>query len=518
METGDYRLWTPVENALEAYKRRVLNDPGAIYEHIWRLIHIHEALIVTLGAVFAARLLDEWKSKPEKIQSLNELRLLISGTDQKRSKFPSSDSCLSGSIRSWITLLQIFCKKDTLPECNFSLELASYLNEVPIKRPQIAFLDAWRKISPVPTYFSSERLPRIKRFDAISSLRNKLAHVPLPERILSDLHSGLQFEILSSLSPEYTVDQHEKKEDFRAINWHEPLYGVVLTDNFFVTGSDFGRSSDSELETNTIYVGSKSESNSSNRYWPIFPFFNLDKECKISLLFRVPEQDIDAISDNYIVSTEYHRFAAEIEPVRRIIVFGAQLLPWIYEKIKDETEYNLDLDEQQDSSTEISVKTENEIIEKIVSIQQKTELDGTEDPEELRSLAENSFSKKNYKLTIEAFAELLKTGDRRYNDVARSKHGTALWRSAAYDDTIGKEEKIERIENAIKILKKASEHSEATYSARAFYSMSKAHHHLWKITNDDSYFTKSHKNATDATKLGFDAYYTTWLNRLDEEL
>ncbi|MCW6053219.1 hypothetical protein K4039_24910 [Lyngbya sp. CCAP 1446/10] len=45
-----YRLWTPVANAYDIYRRRLIANPEAFYEHTWRLIHIQESLIVTLGS------------------------------------------------------------------------------------------------------------------------------------------------------------------------------------------------------------------------------------------------------------------------------------------------------------------------------------------------------------------------------------------------------------------------------------------------------------------------------------
>lgn len=50
------RLWTPLANAFEAYRRRIVVEPRAEYEHIWRLIHIQEALVVTLASLLVTRL------------------------------------------------------------------------------------------------------------------------------------------------------------------------------------------------------------------------------------------------------------------------------------------------------------------------------------------------------------------------------------------------------------------------------------------------------------------------------
>ena len=54
--SGKVRLWTPVANAWDVYRRRALADTNAVYEHIWRLIHLHEALVVSLGRLTASYL------------------------------------------------------------------------------------------------------------------------------------------------------------------------------------------------------------------------------------------------------------------------------------------------------------------------------------------------------------------------------------------------------------------------------------------------------------------------------
>jgi hypothetical protein len=126
-----FRLWTPVANALEAYRRRVLRDPKATYEHIWRLIHIHEALVVTVGAALASRLLSQWSDDPSALINLNRLRSLVTGMperdDEGLSQSPPSEFCFGGSIKAWIDLLQVFGKSEMLPSCQFCNQLSAYL-------------------------------------------------------------------------------------------------------------------------------------------------------------------------------------------------------------------------------------------------------------------------------------------------------------------------------------------------------------------------------------------------------
>jgi hypothetical protein len=126
---GRFRLWTPVANALEAYRRRVLRDPNATYEHIWRLIHIHEALVATLGAVLSTRLLQGWQSIVENQGRLNRLRSMVTGLPEDTDAVPQSTAefCFSGSVKAWIDILQVFGKGDSLPTCTYCGTLSEYL-------------------------------------------------------------------------------------------------------------------------------------------------------------------------------------------------------------------------------------------------------------------------------------------------------------------------------------------------------------------------------------------------------
>lgn len=56
-------LWTPIANALNAYRSRLLVAPKAEYEHTWRLIHIHEAIIVTLGSASVTQIIDHFSNQ-----------------------------------------------------------------------------------------------------------------------------------------------------------------------------------------------------------------------------------------------------------------------------------------------------------------------------------------------------------------------------------------------------------------------------------------------------------------------
>jgi len=192
-------LWTPIANAVDSYRRRLLIEPSAFYEHTWRLIHIHEALVVTLGTALATRLFTLWDEQPNTIideDLIIQTKKIITGLNPNQedpSKNPSS-GCLSGSISEWINLLNSAKNFNLSTPCPFIENLKNYIEKFPeiSNNNSLAFLNDWERIAPVPLSYREQELTSIKRFRAINELRNKLAHVPISARILPNLHKNLR--------------------------------------------------------------------------------------------------------------------------------------------------------------------------------------------------------------------------------------------------------------------------------------------------------------------------------------
>lgn len=115
---------------MDAYRRRVLASPDAVYEHTWRLIHLSESIVLTCGSLVATRLL-HYHGMRSDVQRANRIRrrltgLAIQGPEQLP-ELPASESCLDGYINPWITLLRETATEDI--DCPFHKEMARYLLE-----------------------------------------------------------------------------------------------------------------------------------------------------------------------------------------------------------------------------------------------------------------------------------------------------------------------------------------------------------------------------------------------------
>ncbi|MBI3880883.1 MAG: hypothetical protein HY301_12600 [Verrucomicrobia bacterium] len=400
---------------------------------------------------------------------------------------------MGGSIGAWIDLLNRFGTTEAPENCAFCKALKDFLTFQ--SSEPVAFLQAWQRIGNVPSAYG-QKLTRVQRFNAINALRNKIAHVPLPEKVIEDLHTGLRAELLDLLTPHAESFKKNPREDVRATEWHSPLKGKLEAGRYWVTGAcEFGPSQDSSnRDTRFVWVDPVSDS-ASELKWSANPFVRLDGELKVALLFRVPELRSDPEAE---LIGEFHRFAAEVEPVVELSVPAGTLTPWIPKKEQAEV-----------------AAPEKPAASPPVTLAQPEEQSEPEKlkPEALRTKAEDAFRGRDYTESARLFGELASSKDIRfYNDVARSKHGAALWRAAEHESNL--DERACRIREAIQLLKQAMAHRDPVYSARACYEASKAVWHLWRLENKPEEFAEAKQLAEKAAQLAFDTDYITWHERL----
>ena len=480
------RLWTPIANSFEAYRRRLIVEESVYYEHIWRLFHINESLIVTLASAVATRVLDIWKTDRNKFEneesSILHIQNILTGLDRNDSTKDPKNGCFSGSMNEWINLLNATKNvrlKDSEPD-PFINEINQYINEE-ITEP-LSFLDDWGKITSShsnPT-LTGNKLTRLQRIKAINELRNKLAHVPISWRILPKLHSNLRKEILILMTPEYQK-YNSPSEDINTTKFHPALCGKIIHKQAYVTGSNFGKEVNKyEKNTNCLLEWQNWQNDEVSLSWNGSPFFYFDEEFKVSLLFRILNLSYD-LED---LEGEYYRFAAEIEPVQKIKLDRDQVEPLLPPLPKQPN--NIDVD------TNCLA---------------------------LRNKAETAFNNRDFKESVKYYGEISQKCGNSYNHVAKSKHGAAMWRLANYStDSI--DERKKQFKNAIALLEQASEHIEIGYKAEAYYQQSKAYLHLSRIDyqNKKQYLEKALEAIRKALTFVFTPKYIGWYEWLEERI
>lgn len=505
------RLWTPIANALDAYRRRVVIEPSAEYEHIWRLIHIQEALAVCLASLMSARLA-QVLIDPADANDMNGLREARTGLRPESRSLDNEDdvepSPWGGSIGAWIELLRRLGRTSARPEDLFLSDLANYLSSTP-NRP-LAFADSWARIAPVPTAFRDASLDRAGRLGAINSFRNKLAHVPVPQRLLGELHRGLRVEVLDGLTAKFDPAADATSFGFLATSYREPLIGVLYVGNTFVTGGnevgiDRARVS-SSTDVHASYV-----SNGDSVEWPVEPFFRIDGELKTALLFHVTDLTTEPGAAGY--GGEYHRFAAELEPVTYVTIPENVIAPWIPSPATAATSSD-NQKQESDRAGELQSAGGAETRRPTASEDAQS---GERSPRELREKAEDAFSRRAYADAVTFFDALAQLGDAsEYNDVARSKHGAALWRDAE-QRRVSTDELKTFLQQAIRLLEQAERHRDPRYAARSAYEGSKALWHLWRATRDVEHLSQSLAAAERAVSRSPEEAFISWQARVKSD-
>lgn len=499
-----HRVWTPIGNAWDAYRRRHLAEHSAFYEHLWRLIHIHESVTVMLGSALATRLLTSSPEEGISEETKNDLRSMLTGikaTAEGELVSPNTESaCLGGSVGTWLDLLNRFGLRDDCQKSPFRTALREYLGASP-DRP-LRFIEDWRRIGPVPATYQESGLNRIGRFQAINSLRNKLAHVPISERTLRSLLAGLRFEVLSALTPD-NFDP-DPSADARTTNWYPPLRGTIACPGVLLYGTSEVVKQEVRIATQPGDVrllwgaADPSGAQPAEEHWSAAPFVRVDGELKVGILFRLPGVK-DAPAEG--LTGAYHRFAAEIEPVREELVassFVQQLLPRVVPTAIAVTK---------SARPTVSV-AKAESAERPISSAYM-----------LRSEAEAAFGRRDFKTADEVFTTLAAANDsREYNDVAKFKHGIAKRRLA--QDLPEGVQRSHAIDSSITLLEQAAKHRDLTYQAKARYELSRALAQKYSYGEEKvpRLRERAIEEAKQAAKLVYAPEYINWAERIAQVL
>ncbi len=460
-------LWPPIADAVDTFLRRHHNraDP---YERAWRLIHVWEAIEITLSVAAISSLCD----RRDDAELLRRIREHFYGTywQQTTGAFKSSQGAVDGSIDEWINILDEIAKAGTL-KGTFLPVLKPFLDEGSVDLS--ALVTAWGRACDVPPDVRETRACKVRQaMRHVNSLRNRFAHVPFPPDSLEELAEALETITEQLFSIEPVPHSHEKG------GRSSPLTGALKVQRSFLHGTHREIvEEDTGAELQLVFPVKRKGDGIEN--WASGPFVLLDSMLRPHVLTRVKEFDV----------CEYTRFRAEANAIFiRDSVGLDSLLP-------------------RPMQSEYQPKEEHEeIVIPVASSSQPREVTMTEAIEAIRL--------ENYDTAISFFEDL--TSKRPTYHIGWLRLGYAQREKAVRIKTDRSDEPVQLLHGAIKSLEKAAKHVDPEYQAQALYERSKALYHLFRLgKHDEPTLEPAVQDAQQACQLSGDPKYQSWLEYIE---
>jgi hypothetical protein len=459
-------LWPSIADALDTFLRR--KSGGAEpFERIWRLIHVWEAVEITLASVAMARIRDRF---PDSVE-LRRQREFFWGKcwDPVTESFLERTGAGDGSIDQWINILDEVSKADALDD-QFILALRALLTTSGMEVGPL--LDAWGKTCDVPADFWAKEAVEVRvAMRHINSFRNRFAHVPFPHDPLAEVCDALEglTEQLFRLSPSPTA--HEKAGQSSALTG-----GLLVGDRFFHGTSHQAVPVTSAL-AEPVFIFPCCQA-SIEYGWRAAGFIHVDPMMRIHVLTRVKDSD----------ESEFTRFRAEANAVVVLSGLGVRAV----------------LPEPQRSEFVTPPSAEDETAQ--------TEVQGQLDlASALEAIREGDYDK-----GIEFFSKVVTERPRYHVGWLRLGHARRekAVRIAATDPEAAKE----LLSHAVHDLDKATEHVDQNYQATAHYERSKAFHRLALLDPEDpEYRARALEEASRACELSSESRFASWKDYLDAQ-
>lgn len=513
MAKTNHRLWGPISQAFDVYRRSSYGGKNTNYEQLWRLVQLHEAVLGVLTALSVSRLVSIFSNLNDD-QKRTAVELLFG--EQFFDAGNSGDLqiiSLSKGTEEKVVFLQKVKNLDSDP---FFAALKSYLDEI-VQEPKSK--SAVEQIGNLKI-MQEEKIPRLSLFRGIMFVRNKVAHVPLPSDVAKILLQALEVDVAILFGcKNVRISEIDHKY------FPDVLKGSIQFHNSVQTGMDH-RVADS-FQKNAIALWSSQDKVLS---WSINPFLLVGDQLKTWVLARInePLETVDqndlqhlptniefASSSNNIhfrAQAEYHRYAAEHRSVDvKNCFFDSSVTAFL--EFSDELRAKAQSKEDSLIANPNVVDNDNIYAEHIPSLR------------ETRDQAYYFSRIGDYAKADAAFDDVYKKSEEEsspweYNESTRLIHGLVNL-SLARDQSQEPQIRMIQLDKAIKLFQEASKHRDPQVGARAIYENSKAYYHKWKLLDlkDAKHvFDNALSLADEALHLAADQQYQSWKSFLSEKL
>lgn len=455
-------LWPPIADALDTYLRRRFKGADS-FERIWRIIHLWEAIEITLALASISSVRADGQS--EEIARRQREFFYGKSWDPLTDSFKELQGAADGAIDQWINILDEVAKAED-PHGRFLMSLKAFLCSSAIDVAPI--VTAWAKACDVPLEFQASGTVDVRvAMRYVNSFRNRLAHVPFPHDSLAEVSAALEnaTEQLFSVAP--LSKAHEKE------GRSSPLTGALRIGSCFLHGGHLEVLPSGGDLANLEFVFPCQKKNQPET-WSAGVLVHIDPMVRPHVLTRAKGHDV----------CEYTRFRAEANAV--LVVPEAGIAKYLPEPEKREyVPLGLPpVEEQQEVRGEMS-----------------------------QAMALEAIRDGDFDAGIAFFAELVKKRPDYHVGWLRLGHATRekAVRIAEEDQT----EALRLLKESLASLKTAASHIDPNYKALAHYERSKTYARLARlIQSDQESRLRAVEEATEACKLSSERKYLTWLEYL----
>lgn len=460
-------LWSPIADAVETFLRRRGYGFGS-YERIWRLIHIWEALEITLSAGVLAK----YSLLPADDSRLRKCREYFYGVswDQVTTAMTNTLGAAQGSMDQWINILDE-ASKDAESDSDYLEALRKFLLTESITFTQLG--QAWRRSCDAPPDALSETPVTVRQaMRHVNTFRNRLAHVPFPHDPLEDLACAFEDVTDQLFSVEPAPWRHATNEG------SSPLTGALMFRGHKLHGTA-AEAVDYEATDTPHFVFPcplRSGGLESFEQWQTGPLVHIDSMLRPHVLTRIKDEQ---------GTGEYIRFKAEANAVLNRYDIG------IHETFPIPKAAEYDIREAEGEAD-------------------------TGEPRRAESFADaiDAIRGERFDEAIAFFEEL--TQKRPSYHIGWLRLGHARREKAVRLPKDDDAQAIALLTRAVKDLTQAAKHRDPDYQAQALYERSKAHFHLARRGSErPANYADALKDAEAAESIYPGWKFESWLEYLE---
>jgi hypothetical protein len=457
-------LWPPIADALDTFLRRRQTQADT-YERVWRLIHLWEAIEITLALAAMTRI----KIETGQTELLRRQREFFYGRfwDPVTQSFSSQMGAAGGGIDAWINILDEVAKAGGLPG-RYLTELNRFLGAAGVITGDL--VSAWAKACDVsPDFRAADPAGVIVAMRCVNSFRNRFAHVPFPHDVLAEISDALETltEKLFSITP--LPKSHEKNGQ------SNPLTGAFRRQRCFLHGtqSQVVDQPDAGGEWEFVFPCQR-RGDPPAESWLAGPVIHIDAMMRPHVLTRVKGHE----------DCEYTRFRAEANAVQML---PGRIAEWFPDLSK--AEYQPDPEPLLDRPS-------------------------AGEPDITMSDAIEAIRSEDYDTAINFFENL--TVQRPDYHIGWLRLGHARREKAVRIAATDREEALRLLHSAASDLNQAAQHMDPRYQAVAHYERSKAFFHLARLEpHSQENWRLSKEQADSARNQSSDKKYQTWWEYLE---